>query len=83
MSIAPLIWRRDGVDWVLTAGSRRRMGRVVPDADYPGMYRRVLTGGRFSDMANLARAKDAVYAAAERDLEYIARQRANAPSFAA
>jgi hypothetical protein len=50
------------------------MGCVVPDAKYPGMYRSLLSGGRLSDMANLSWAKDPVLAAAERELEWEARQ---------
>jgi hypothetical protein len=72
MKTSELRWRRDGADWVLMAG-RRCMGRVVPDARYAGMYRSLLSRGRLSDMANLAWAKDAVLAAAERELEWGAR----------
>jgi hypothetical protein len=68
-------WRRDGADWVLLAG-RRRFGRVVADSKYPGMSRSTLSGGRLSDMTNLAWAKNAVLAAAERELEWEARQKA-------
>jgi hypothetical protein len=76
----PLTWRRNGPDWVLLAGCRR-FGRVVADSKYPGMWRSTLSGGRLSDMANLAWAKNAVLAAAERELEWEARQRAaTAPS---
>ena len=72
---ATLTWRRDGTDWVLLAG-RRCFGRVVADSKYPGMWRPTLSGGRLGDMANLAWAKNAVLAAAERELEWEARQRA-------
>jgi hypothetical protein len=48
-----LTWRRDGTGWVLLAG-RRSFGRVVADSKYPGMWRSTLSGGRLSDMANLA-----------------------------
>ena len=72
---ASLIWRRDGANWVLFSG-RRRFGRVVPDSKYAGVWRSVLSGGRLSDMANLAWAKNAVLAAAERELEWEARKRA-------
>jgi hypothetical protein len=34
---APLIWRRDGADWMLSSG-RRRFGRVVPDSKYSLRY---------------------------------------------
>jgi hypothetical protein len=70
----PLIWRRDGADWILLAG-RRRFGRVVPDIQYPSMWRSTLPGSRLSDAANLAWAKNAVLVAAERELEFEARQR--------
>jgi hypothetical protein len=71
-----LTWRRDGADWILVCGSRR-FGRVVPDSKHLGMWRSTLSGGRLSDMANLAWSKNAVLAAAERELEFEARQRAN------
>jgi hypothetical protein len=64
-----LEWKRDGTDWILWQG-RRRMGRVVPDAVSPGLYRSVKAGGRLSDMANLSWSKDAVVAAAMRELEW-------------
>jgi hypothetical protein len=69
------VWQRDGDAWVLTAG-RRRMGRVVPDSKHPGMFRSVMSGGWLSGMANLLWAKDAVLAAAERELEWEARRQA-------
>jgi hypothetical protein len=72
---AALIWRRDRADWVLLSG-RRRFGRVVPDSRYAGVWRSVLSGGRLSDRANLAWAKNAVFMAAERELEWEGRQRA-------
>ena len=72
---APLTWKRDGMDWILLSG-RRRFGRVIPDNKYPGMWRSTLSGGRLSDMANLAWAKNAVLVAAERELEWEARQEA-------
>jgi len=75
-----LTWHRDGADWILLAG-RRRFGRVIPDSQYPGMWRSRLSGGRLSDMANLAWAKNAVLVAAERELEWEEHQRAaNHPS---
>src|SRR5262249_31656974 len=70
-----LTWRRNGADWVLLTGGRR-FGRVVPDSKYPNMWRSVLSGGRLSDMANIAWAKNAVLVAAERELEWEDRQRA-------
>jgi hypothetical protein len=54
---------------------RKRMGRVVPDKDHPGMRRSVKSNGR-SDLANLSWAKDAVLAQAVRELGYEA---ANTP----
>src|SRR5262245_47544705 len=72
---AALIWRRDRADWVLFSG-RRRFGRVVPDSKYAGVWRSVLSGGRLSDRANLAWAKNAVLMAAERELEWEDRRRA-------
>ncbi len=32
---------------------------VIPDANYPGMYRVAYSNGRVSDMVNLTRARDA------------------------
>jgi hypothetical protein len=69
-----LTWRRDGVNWLLFSG-KRRMGRVVPDLKWPGMWRSTLSGGRLSDMANPAWAKNAVLVAAERELEWEDRTR--------
>jgi hypothetical protein len=60
-----LAWQSDGDDWILLAG-RRRLGRVVPDPKYPGMWRSVKSGGQLSDTANLSWAKSAVPIAAER-----------------
>ena len=71
----PLTWKRDGTDWILLA-EKRRFGRVVPDAKHPSMWHSVLSGGRLSDMANLAWAKNAVLVAAEIELEYEERSRA-------
>jgi hypothetical protein len=39
-------------------GKGRAIVEIVPDKRYPGMWR-VLSSGHLSDMANLARAKDA------------------------
>lgn len=75
-----LAWQRDGDDWILLAG-RRRLGRVVPDPKYPGMWRSVKSDGQLSDLANLSWAKNAVLNAAERELAWEARQsRAITPS---
>jgi hypothetical protein len=73
-----LTWRRDGAAWVLFH-KRRRMGRVVLDNEHPGMYRVALARGRLSDMANATWAKDAVLAAAVRELEWEANHRAIDP----
>ena len=70
-----LKWQRDGDVWILLY-RRKRMGRVVPDKDHPGMWRSVKSNGR-SDLANLSWAKDAVLAQAVRELGYEA---ANNPS---
>jgi hypothetical protein len=69
LAAARLQWKRSGNGWLLYLG-RRRFGRVVPDTKYPGMFRSVLSGGRLSDMANLAWAKNAVLDAAVRQLEW-------------
>ena len=66
-------WRRDGADWVLFHG-RRRVGRVVPDAKWPGMWRSTMSGG-LSDMAGITWAKSAVLDAAVRELEWSAHHR--------
>jgi hypothetical protein len=63
-----LKWQRDGDVWILLY-RRKRMGRVVPDKDHPGMWRSVKSNGR-SDLANLSWAKDAVLAQAVRELTY-------------
>ena len=70
-----LQWKRAGRGWRLFDG-RRRFGDVIPDSEYPGMWRCVLSGGRVSDMANLSWAKNAVLEAAVRELQYEARQNA-------
>jgi hypothetical protein len=73
-----LQWKQSGSDWILYSG-RRRMGRVVPDEKYPGMWRSVKSGGRLSDMANLSWAKNAVLVVAERELSWEANHRATDP----
>ena len=55
--IDPFRWKRHGVEWRLYR-DRRVVGSVVPDAKWPGMWRTKLPGG-LSDMADLARARDA------------------------
>ena len=78
---ASLKWKRAGTGWRLFDGSRR-FGDVVPDRKHPGMWRRVLSGGRLSDMANLSWARNAVLEAATRELQYEARHGAEIdPSF--
>ena len=75
---ASLEWKPDGDGWRLFSG-RRRFGRVIPDAKYPGMWRSPLPGGRLSDMANFAWACNAVLEVALRELEWEAREAATAP----
>jgi hypothetical protein len=70
-----LKWRRDGVDWILMHG-RRRVGRVVPDSQFPNLFRSVKSHG-LSDVSNLCRAKDSVLAQAIREVAY---EHANDPS---
>jgi hypothetical protein len=70
-----LKWTRDGDGWMLLC-RRRRMGRVVPDKDHPGMWRSVKIYGILSDVANLSWSKDAVLAQAAREVAY---ERANNP----
>ena len=64
-----LKWTREGNAWILLY-RRKRMGRVVPDKDWPKMYQSVKADGRLSDMANLSWAKDAVLAQALREVAY-------------
>ena len=45
---------------------RRPLIEVVPDTPWPGMWRLRTPDGTLSDLVNLARAKDAAMAAAER-----------------
>lgn len=54
--------------WLLYyGGARSPLARVVPDAKYPGIVWRIRwPDGQLSAMANLARAKDAAMAIAER-----------------
>lgn len=70
--IPSLFWRRDGAGWLLLAG-RRRLGRVVPDPEHPGMYRTIISIGRLSDFANLSWVKNSVLVAAETELAYEAK----------
>jgi hypothetical protein len=67
-----LKWTREVDAWILLY-RRRRMGRVVPDRDHPGMWR-CKVDGILSDGANLSWSKDAVLAQAAREVAY---ERAN------
>jgi hypothetical protein len=71
-----LKWTREGDAWILLC-RRRRMGRVVPDTDHPGIWRSTKLDGTLSDVANLSWSKDAVLAQAAREVAY---ERANTPS---
>jgi hypothetical protein len=71
-----LKWTPAGDAWILLY-RRRRMGRVVPDKDHPGMWRSVKIDGILSDVANLSWSKDAVLAQAAREVAY---ESANTPS---
>jgi hypothetical protein len=64
-----LAWRKTGAASLLLDG-RRRLGRVVPDAQHPRMWRSALSSGGLSDIANLSRAKSATLDAAVREVEY-------------
>jgi hypothetical protein len=68
-----LKWTREGNAWILLY-RRRRMGRVVPDKDHPGMWRSPKSGGRVSDMANLSWAKGCGDGRGIRELAWDARQ---------
>ena len=76
---ADLVWRRDGDDWLLLY-RRRRMGRVVRDSQYGGMWRSVISRGQLSDMSNLSWAKNAVVRSAARELAEDLGQSASYPS---
>jgi hypothetical protein len=75
MQPSALSWTRSGADWLPLSG-RKRMGRVVADSKYRGMYRIELPSGRLSDMANLSWAKSLALDAAEREITY---ETANTP----
>ncbi len=51
---------------LLYGRARRPLATVVPDTQWPDMWRIVLPDGQLSDMVNLTRAKDAAAAIAER-----------------
>jgi hypothetical protein len=70
-----LKWTREGDAWILLY-RRRRMGRVVPDKDHPGMWRSVKGNAILSGVANLSWSKDNVMAQAIREVAY---ERANTP----
>ena len=62
-------WTREGnAAWILLY-RRRRMGRVVPDTDHPGMWRS-LKSSYLSDTANLCWSKDNVMAQAIREVAW-------------
>jgi hypothetical protein len=56
-----LTWHRerDGTLALCRNGSRDILARIVADHVYPGMWRVKMPSGKLSDMANLARGKDA------------------------
>jgi hypothetical protein len=64
-----LQWKRDGAAWILFY-NKRRIGKVVPDDQWPGMFRSTKAGGRLSDMANATWSKSAVLEEAMRDLTW-------------
>jgi hypothetical protein len=64
-----LKWTREGNAWILLY-RRRRMGRVVPDKDHPGMWRSVKVDGILSNTANLSWSKDNVMAQAIREVAW-------------
>jgi hypothetical protein len=64
-----LKWAREGDVWILLY-RRRRMGRVVPDKNHPGMWRSVKVDGILSDTANLSWSKDNVMAQAIREVAW-------------
>jgi hypothetical protein len=64
-----LQWNRDGADWILFY-NKRRMGRVIPDGQWPNMCRSTNSGGRLSDMANLTWSKGAVFEEVMRGLAW-------------
>jgi hypothetical protein len=55
------------IEWRLYLGnSRRHMIAVVPDAEWPGMWRIVRPDGLLSDMTSISRAKDAAVVICQR-----------------
>ena len=64
-----LKWTREGDVWILLY-HRRRMGRVMPDPEWPSMWRSVKVDGILSDSANLTWSKDNVMAQAIREVAW-------------
>ena len=64
-----LQWLRGIGGWRLFRG-RTCVGRVIPDAKHPSMWRSIMPDGRLSDMASLSWARNAVLVSAEREIEY-------------
>ena len=64
-----LKWTREGDAWILLY-RRRRMGRVIPDEERPGMWRSVKVDGNLSDTANLCWSKDNVMAQVIREVAW-------------
>ena len=69
-----LKWTREGDAWILLY-RRRRMGRVVPDKNDPGIWRSVKVDGILSDTANLSWSKNNVMAQVIREFGWDAAQR--------
>jgi hypothetical protein len=65
----PMTWQRNGTGWVLLAG-RLCFGC----SKHPRMWQSALSGGRVSDLVNIAWARNPVRVAVERELEGEARQ---------
>jgi hypothetical protein len=64
---AAATWLAPADAYALYYGNARSpLCRVVPDIRYPGMWRVAWPDGQLSDMVNLARARDAAAAIAER-----------------
>jgi hypothetical protein len=61
-------WRRNDAVWSLIR-SGRIVATVVPDLRLPSMFRIKFPDGSFSDMVNLARAKDAALSLADAALD--------------
>ena len=78
LMVSELEWKRIGTEWILYR-DKRKMGHVVPDGKYSGMWRIARPSGRLSDMANLSWAKSLALEAAERELAYEASQQPQKP----